>query len=326
MKKAYIVVYQEDPYNTMYDVLFGDLIGKENVYFLKEKKFPQKGFYRYLPSRKLKRASFGLSNRLYLSYYNLPRKIHELQRDYDHISVLMFNASLNQTGYPIELFDLLKQHASFNLIYLDVHDHDWVCKHANYLLENKAFDKVFSVDPRDAEQYGLVLCNTPYSRVVLTESTETDTQLYFCGAEARRMTYLHPIWEEARKRGVHIEYDLKSSDRFKALFEKDPNVRFIDHLPYSEVLCRTLQSSCILDITQKNQTALTIRPYEAVVYNRKLLTNNRSILNFKYFDSRFMQFFHEVEDIDWDWLCEKTIVDYGYKGDFSPLKLLEQLE
>ena len=73
----------------------------------------------------------------------------------------MFNASLNQTGYPIELFDLLKQHASFNLIYLDVHDHDWVCKHANYLLENKAFDKVFSVDPRDAEQYGLVLCHIP---------------------------------------------------------------------------------------------------------------------------------------------------------------------
>ena len=74
------------------------------------------------------------------------------------------------------------------------------------------------------------------------------------------------------------------------------------------------------------QKALTLRPYEAVVYNRKLLTNNRSILDFKYYNSRYMQLFERAEEIDWDWIAADTEVDYGYQGDYSPRKLLELLE
>ncbi len=79
-----------------------------------------------------------------------------------------------------------------------------------------------------------------------------------------------------------------------------------------------MKAKCILEIVQEGQSALTMRPYEAVCYNRKLLTNNRSILDFKYYDSRFIQYYEDPADIDWDWVKDNTLVDYGYQGDFSP--------
>ena len=72
-------------------------------------------------------------------------------------------------------------------------------------------------------------------------------------------------------------------------------------------------------------TGLSLRPYEAVCYNRKLLTNNKSILDFPYYDSRYMQYFETVEEIDWDWVKEDIPVDYGYDCKFSPMRLLEHM-
>ena len=325
MRKAYIIVYQNDPYNSLFDVLFGDLHKNPDVFFVTEKDYPQQGLYSFLPSRKLKRLTMGLSDRCYLHYYNLPKLIQKLSHDYDHISVLMHNACLKKPEYPIEVFDLLKGKASFNLLYLDTHDHLWVCRHANYLFENGVFDKVFSIDPKDAKRYHINLYTTPYSKIETEICPVPEYQLFFCGSKADRMFSLYRIWKEIRKRGVTAEFDLIGAKEFEDFFEKDDRVHFVDHLPYMDVINKTLKAECILDIVQKDQSALSIRPYEAVVYNKKLLTNNKSILDFKYYDSRYMQYFENVDTIDWEWVKEDLEVDYGYKGDFSPSRLLDQL-
>ena len=76
---------------------------------------------------------------------------------------------------------------------------------------------------------------------------------------------------------------------------------------------------------QKGQVALTLRPYEAVVYNKKLLTNNKTILSFKYYNPRYMHYFEKIEDIDWNWVARKEKVNYEYEGDFSPIYLLQDI-
>ena len=89
---------------------------------------------------------------------------------------------------------------------------------------------------------------------------------------------------------------------------------------------RELSAKCILEIVQKGQVALTLRPYEAVAYNKKLLTNNKTILNFKYYNPKYMRYFEKVEDIDWNWVKCDDGVDYNYQGDFSPRYLLADIE
>lgn len=328
MRKATIIVNPDDNYNIMFDALFWDLRNDPDVYFIVENNYPDYGFYKYLPSRKIQAITHGYSNDLYKLCYQLPKLIDELYKRYDHVSVLIHNAALKRTKYPLNLIMWLRKKASFNLLYLDVHDHLWVCQHANYLADNNVFDKVFTVDPDDSKQFGYTLCNTPYSNVHIEEvkrDNKVSIPLYFCGANAGRIYKLYQIWIEAKKRGIPITYDLAYCFGYKDFFEGDERIHFNEHLPYADVLKLLPNVQCILDIPQEGQSALTLRPYEAVVYNKKLLTNSKSIKSFKYYDSRYMQYFEKVEDIDWDWVKSELIVDYGYQGDYSPYHLLMKL-
>ena len=324
MRKSTVIVFQQDPYNSVFEALFADILNDPDVYFVVERDYPQYGIYSYLPSRKLKKATLGLSSRLYLSYYHLPQLVRKLKKEYDHISVLIHNACLVKTEYPVELFKMLGDKVSFNLLYLDVHSHEWVCRYANYLYVKGVFDKVFTIDKEDAEKYGINYCYTPYS-VKNDIEINIDKDLYFCGAEAGRLYKIVRIWQEAKKHNISLNFDLASCRDHKDFFEGDENVRFISHLPYKEVLQNTLNAECILDITQQDQSALTLRPYEAVAYNKKLLTDNKEILRFEYYNDKYIQYFDSVEKIDWDWINNGEAVDYGYSGEFSPIHLLENL-
>ena len=97
-------------------------------------------------------------------------------------------------------------------------------------------------------------------------------------------------------------------------------------MPYEKLLMLTQLSNCIFDMTQVGQTGVTFRYYEAVVYNKKLLTNNREIVNMPFFDDRFIHFYNHIEDIDWDWVKRREEIDYGYNGEFSPVNLLTRIE
>ncbi len=334
MDKAVVIFFEEDKYNTVFDVLFSDLREDPDVFFVTEKSFPKSRRFRRILVRRNVKPSFNLSSvlchifnmELYYSYYELPKLLRKLSREYSHISVLMHNSAVRKPKLPLMLFKLMKKKASFNLLYLDVRDHLWVCEEANYLAEHGVFDKIFTIDPVDAEKYNMILCRTPYSRQALDQNLGSDCQMYFCGNNAGRMFTLYSIWKAATEHGVTVEYDLAKSKDFLDFFQGDEHIRFIDHISYDSVLKNSLNSTCILDITQKGQSSLTLRPYEAVVYNKKLLTNNENIKRFQYYDERYMKVFQNVEDIDWDWLKEDTPVDYDYKGDFSPKYLLKELE
>lgn len=324
-KIAVIVVLEEDSYNSVYDVLFTDAYKMPNVYRVVEKAFPEYGIYTYLPSRKLQKLSFGLSNYLYLSYYNLSQKILELRKQYDKIEVLFHNAGVKKARYPESFFYLLRKYnVSFNMLYLDCYDHLHSCQEANRLGAAGMLDKVFSFDPEDAQKHGMEFHNTPYSKILECNAVE-ENQVYFCASVVERAYELYRVWQGAQKSNTRVVFDLTDCIQMKG-FQEDPNVHCNSGFTsYIDILNRTIQSSCILDIAQKGQRGLSLRPYEAVVYNKKLLTNNKEILNFKYYNPKYMQYFEQAETIDWDWVKKQEKVDYKYSGDFSPCKLMEKL-
>ena len=75
----------------------------------------------------------------------------------------------------------------------------------------------------------------------------------------------------------------------------------------------------------EKQYGPSLRYFEAVCYNKKLLTNNPCVVDLPYYDPRYIQVFNNPSDIDIDWLREDCTVDYGYKGDFSPNILIDRI-
>ena len=96
-------------------------------------------------------------------------------------------------------------------------------------------------------------------------------------------------------------------------------------LAYDESLAEMLQSVCILDVVQENQTGISWRMIEALYYNKKLLTNNKKVLVSDYYDPRYIQYFERAEDINTDWIVDEVNVDFRYRNDYSPLVFLDQV-
>ena len=70
----------------------------------------------------------------------------------------------------------------------------------------------------------------------------------------------------------------------------------------------------------------TLRYYEAVMYGKKLLTNNPTVKELSFYDERFIRYFEKPEDIDLEWVKAREKVDYNYTGEFSTANFCRKLE
>ena len=189
-------------------------------------------------------------------------------------------------------------------------------------------DATYSFDIKDSEEYGMKHWHSPYSKIPIADQ-EKRYDLYLCCDADTRKNEIFQIIEACKTNNVEHYFHLRCSDSQMAeqLRNTDNTVIVYEDswLSYEQVLQESLEAKCILEIVRPGQVGLTLRSYEAVCYNRKLLTNNKGILDFEFYDPRYMQYFEKVEDIDWDWVREEIEVDYHYNGEFSPLRLLEDI-
>lgn len=77
-------------------------------------------------------------------------------------------------------------------------------------------------------------------------------------------------------------------------------------------------TNCILEILQEGQYQQSIRYFEAIIYNKKLLTNNKNVKNLPYFDERYMRYFSSITDIDLSGLKKKKILSITMMEDLVP--------
>lgn len=97
-------------------------------------------------------------------------------------------------------------------------------------------------------------------------------------------------------------------------------------MPYEKMIKKLQETKCILDYVIEDQAGLSYRPMEAICYNKKLLTNNESILSFPYYNSEFMQYFKNPDEINMNFLKKDITVDYRYHGEYSPQNFIQRIE
>lgn len=101
-------------------------------------------------------------------------------------------------------------------------------------------------------------------------------------------------------------------DNRKALFDK----RYSHRLNYDHVCALAQKSKTIIEILQEGQEGVSLRVFEALFYHKKLVTNNRSIVNYDIYNSQNI-FILGVDDENRfkDFVCspfaeiDKSIVD-----------------
>lgn len=175
------------------------------------------------------------------------------------------------SAYTTDVGKYIKHHAPKCKLILYFYN-PILAKYQKSYLSDKYIDEIWSFDRFNAEEYGLKFNSTFYSFKVLKtiHKKKKEHDVVYIGRDKSRDAVLIEI-EEALKRS-------KCSYWFHVVKKES------DYLNYNEYLSFVLSSKCILDITQRGQSGLTMRSMESLFFEKKLITNNMDIANYDFYN------------------------------------------
>lgn len=183
------------------------------------------------------------------------------------------------------------------------------------------FDLVLCYNPGDVKRYGYYQINACLSKhhdLKLSQNENAD--ISFIGQAKDRDKLLYEIYDFLNGK-CNMDFLLVGSTN-----APNKNITVSDkYLTYREYLSRECSSNCILELVKGDTEGATLRCWEAVYYNKKIITNWKGIFDFQFYDSRYMRYFEKPEDIDIKFVTQRIPVDYGYQGQNSPTSFLTDI-
>nr|WP_300652120.1 hypothetical protein [uncultured Anaerobutyricum sp.] len=240
----------------------------------------------------------------------------------DQYYIIFGNAVLND--YDDGFLRYLTQEANIHLIlyFSDPVDSDFA-KLAKVRAQRNKFEYIFTFDPKDAEKYGYIKTHFLYSTSNIAPNKDEKSNLCFVGENKGRLETVESIYEKCLHNDISCNFRIT---RVPENHNCKKGIIYNSRISYLETISQAKATDCLLEILQKGQSGVTFRYYEAVCYNKKLLTNNVGVYNLPYYDSQYMQVFEDINDIDFEWIKKDIKIDYKYKGDFSPVNFIEQIK
>lgn len=190
------------------------------------------------------------------------------------------------------------------------------------------WDNIFTFDEEDAKKYGYRHLGFNYYSAHNIDSVPNSvahSDVFFVGGlKGGRTNFIYDIYSFLNSKKVICDFYLMpfGNQPVKEL----PGIYYYrGWRPYEDILEHVQQTNCIIEIMQEGQAGATLRYFEAVCMNKKLLTNNPYIASFPFYNPKWMRIFSSLEDIDMEWIRSREKIDYGYNGEFSPVHLIDYL-
>lgn len=156
------------------------------------------------------------------------------------------------------------------------------------------FDKMFTFDPQDAKKYNLIhrplFYIDTYSNSLNGNLNQAYDLLFIGTAHSDRYLFVKELISGLNRK-IKLYFFLSSKLLFfsKLLFDRDfKRVKFRDisfkSLSHSDISKLMANSKVILDINHPEQIGLTMRTFETMGANRKLITTNEDVLSYDFYD------------------------------------------
>lgn len=228
------------------------------------------------------------------------------------------------------LSKLEKGGAKLILILLDsMHASSPDLMYAKEIMGSIKWSAVYTIDKEDANEFGWNWMGFNYYSKPKIKATDIDYDCYFIGGlKGNRQKTIYELFNYIKSKGGKPKFDLfcYSEEQVKEYNELLGLKLLKTWLPYEEILKRTSSANCIIEILQDGQNCQSLRYFEAVVLNKKLLTNNKHIAELPFYDRRYMHYFEKVDDIDINWVKKQEKFDYQYNNEFSIRKFFEKIK
>ena len=139
----------------------------------------------------------------------------------------------------------------------------------NDYLKDENVDDIWSFDKQDVKKYVLKYNSTFYYNPEKT-SVDLKYDVVFLGRNKDRNYDIKEIQNELVKNGLKAWIKIINNEK--------------DYMRYDTYLSYVNSSKCILDITQNGQAGLSLRFMESLFFEKKIITNNKYILDYDFYD------------------------------------------
>lgn len=303
--------------------MFKDCLNREDVKILKEiLPFSEyvNGLFRGLAMRCYK---YKFCQSLLYVVESVFRPLEKLDTDDKKTYLIFTNAA--SIGLSVPYFKkFLQRHKNYIpvMLFMDQLNLYWA-KYAKYLVEQIPQFQCFTFDPQDAQNKDYKHTMSVYSYYD-AEPGGVVSDIYFSFFGLNRLKTIIEIADYLEARQVRCNF-IYVGDMDDATVELGTVKQVSKRLLYSEIVRDAAQANCLLEVQRDGQSGATLRYYEAICYNKKLLTTNKNVVNLPFYNPEYMKVFEKPSDIDYDWVRRRDPVDYHYDNRFSPVHFLEEI-
>lgn len=130
-----------------------------------------------------------------------------------------------------------------------------------------------------------------FSTFKLEEEIDIKYDVFFIGREKGRLDYLNELETVMNSMGITTYFHIVNGNK---LLEQKHEYKPL--ISYDKVLRLIGESRVILDIVQVGQSGQTLRSMEALFFSKKMITNNKSIIDCDFYCKENI-FVLDVDDI-----------------------------
>lgn len=194
------------------------------------------------------------------------------------------------------------------------------------LSNNPIFDLQMSIDAVESDRYGWVHFDEFESKIdVPISNNYPESDVFFAGKAKDRLSRLMRAYDIFTQAGLKCKYYLTGVPQAE---RKDlPGIEYADKfMSYTEMLYHTVNTRCVLEINQEKAVGYTSRFLEAVMFNKRLITDNKDVMKSKFYTPENILYINKIEDINPSFITNEDVVNYNYNNEFSPIHLIEKID
>ncbi|MDB8711937.1 hypothetical protein [Mediterraneibacter gnavus] len=317
--RKYLIVYPNRDYGKL---MWEDLKKSNNVEFIDT---PLKiSSNRILQTLFKIHFSFKLNNIIELPLKGVWNQKYSLMnyKFEDNNSYVIIFTDPALCNYRKDLLSKIKKKANIKFVLVLINSFYRMKKVIQPMLE--CFDKIYTYDKEEADKFGFKYYPTVYSVIKIeTKNIVERKRCFFVGVAKDRLSKLLAVYDKLEERGWKPEFYI-SGVRKKQQRQRE-GIIYNKWLPYTLALEKAINSECIVEIMDKNNAGVTLRTLEAICYNKKLITNNKKILQSPFYQSNYICLIDQILNIPQTFLNDEE-VDYKYDGRYSPVFFVKILE
>lgn len=184
----------------------------------------------------------------------------------------------------------------------------------------KKYAQVYCFDEKFARNNGIEFIDQFYIPKVNRKKTNVEKGIFYVGADKKRYANLKEIIKKLNQDNIRYYFYLQRWPGEKYHNNEDEIELSNELMPYEDVIKNIYKYDCVLELNLEKQEGFTLRTLEALFYKKKLITNNKNIKNFPFYNKND---FYILEDenrslkeflnVDYKPIDDRLLSNYTYE-------------